>query len=149
MGPPWQMDWRLDALAARDALPDHIREIVDAVRAELVTAKDPYFRGIETDADLPEGMTVEPALSSQPKGARMFFFDQGNGWLIYTFVPRVEDPQIVVEQVFWLGDESPEAPSGRAVAETVGEWEPWQRPRPSGSPGRPGVTSPRSPRTEA
>ncbi|WOX10673.1 hypothetical protein [Streptomyces sp. N50] len=110
MGPPWQMDWRLDALAARDALPDRIREIVHAVRAELVTAKDPYFRGIETDADLPEGMTVEPALSSQPKGARMFFFDQGKGWLVYTFVPRVEDPQIVVEQVFWLGGESPEEP---------------------------------------
>jgi len=107
MGPPWQMDWRLDALAARDALPDHIREIVDAVRAELVTAKDPYFRGVETDADLPEGMTVEPALSSRPKGARMFFFDLGNGWLTYTFVPRVENPQIVVEQVFRLGANRP------------------------------------------
>ncbi|MEV2193911.1 hypothetical protein AB0I02_23440 [Streptomyces phaeochromogenes] len=101
MGPPWQMDWRLDALAARDALPDHVRKIVDVVRAELVTAKDPYFRGVETDAGLPDGMAVEPALSSRPKGARVFLFDHANGWLTYTFMPRTEDPQIIVEQVFW------------------------------------------------
>ncbi|SES21026.1 hypothetical protein SAMN04487983_103644 [Streptomyces sp. yr375] len=101
MGPPWQMDWRLDALAVLEALPAHAQEMVYAVRAELVTVKDPYFRGIETDANLPDGMTVEPALSSRPKGARILFFDHGNGWLTYTFVPRVEDPQIVVEQVFW------------------------------------------------
>ncbi|MER6014843.1 hypothetical protein [Streptomyces bluensis] len=101
MGPPWQMDWRLDALAARDALPDHVREMVDVARAELVTAKDPYFRGIETDADLPDGMWVEPARSSKPKGAHVFYLDHGHGWLTYTFVPRTEDPQIIVEQVFW------------------------------------------------
>ncbi|MFI7318057.1 hypothetical protein [Streptomyces venezuelae] len=49
MGPPWQMDWTLKAQAARDALPEHVRKTVDAARTELVTAKDPYFRGIETD----------------------------------------------------------------------------------------------------
>ncbi|MFC4505586.1 MULTISPECIES: hypothetical protein [Streptomyces] len=75
MGPPWQMDWRLDALAVLEALPAHVREMVYAARAELVTAKDPYRH----------------------------FFDEGQGWLKYTFVPRIEDPQIIVEQVFWQG----------------------------------------------
>ncbi|KUL24444.1 hypothetical protein [Streptomyces regalis] len=101
MGPPWQMDWRLSALATREALPEQVREMVDAARAELVTAKDPYFRGIETDAHLPDGMQVRPILSSEPKGARALFFDNGNGWLKYSFVRRTEDPQIVVEEIFW------------------------------------------------
>ncbi|MEJ1200772.1 MULTISPECIES: hypothetical protein [unclassified Streptomyces] len=39
LGPPWQMDWRLDALADREALPESVREMVDEARAELVTAK--------------------------------------------------------------------------------------------------------------
>ncbi|MGW3492583.1 hypothetical protein [Streptomyces sp. NPDC001020] len=41
MGPPWQMDWRFDALADRDGLPEPAQKIVDEARAELVTAKDP------------------------------------------------------------------------------------------------------------
>ncbi|MER6689210.1 hypothetical protein [Streptomyces minutiscleroticus] len=49
MGPPWQMDWTLKAQAARDALPEHVRGMSDAVRAELVTVKDPCFRGIGTE----------------------------------------------------------------------------------------------------
>jgi hypothetical protein len=114
MGPPWQMDWRLDALAAFDALPDHVREIVAAVRAELVTAKDPYFRGVEADDCLPDGMEVMPIRSTAPKGARALFFDNGHGWLKYTFVPRAEDPQIVVEQVMWLGVEPTPAPPAEA-----------------------------------
>ncbi|MEU6735392.1 hypothetical protein [Streptomyces physcomitrii] len=101
MGPPWQMDWTLKAQAARDVLPEQARKIVDAVRAELVTADDPYFRGIETDTGLPTGMRVEPVRSSDPKGARVFLFDGGHGWLIYTFVRRTEDPQIIVEEIFW------------------------------------------------
>jgi hypothetical protein len=101
MGPPWQMDWRLGALAGRDALPEHVRELVDAARAELVTARDPYFRGIDTDADLPETMYVEPVRSSDPKGPRILYFDNHRGWLVYTFDPRPEDPQIVVMEVFW------------------------------------------------
>ncbi|MET9850130.1 hypothetical protein [Streptomyces ossamyceticus] len=108
MGPPWQMDWRLDALAALEELPVRVREMVYSTRAELVAAKDPYFRGIETDTDLPDGMWVEPVRSSQPRGPRVCYFDGGSGWLTYTFVPRVEDPQITVEQVFWQeGGESP------------------------------------------
>lgn len=31
------------------------------------------------------------------------YLDHGNGWLTYTFVPRAEDPQIIVELVFWQG----------------------------------------------
>jgi len=101
MGPPWQADWRTDALATFEALPDHAREIVLAARAELVTAKDPYFRGINADAGLPEGMSVMPGRSTEPKGRHLCFFDRGNGWLKYTFVRRTEDPQIMVEEVFW------------------------------------------------
>ncbi|EYT78281.1 hypothetical protein CF54_38185 [Streptomyces sp. Tu 6176] len=101
MGPPWQMDWTLKAQAARDALPEHVRKTLDAARAELVTAADPYFRGIEADAVLPPGMSVEPARSSVPRGPRVLFFDNGHGWLRYVFVQRAEDPQIVVEEIFW------------------------------------------------
>jgi hypothetical protein len=101
MGPPWQMDWRLDALARRDGLPEHVQKKVDEARAELVTAKDPYFRGIDADADLPETMYVEPVRSSDPKGPRILYFDNHRGWLVYTFTPRVEDPQITVVEVFW------------------------------------------------
>jgi hypothetical protein len=74
--------------------------MIDMARAELVTARDPYFRGVDTDAGLPDGMRVEPAWSSDPKGPRIFYFDHGHGWLTYTFVPRVEDPQIIVEEIF-------------------------------------------------
>ncbi|MET9391650.1 hypothetical protein ABZY20_14745 [Streptomyces sp. NPDC006624] len=101
MGPPWQMDWTLKAQAARDALPEDVRKMIDAARAELVTATDPYFRGVEADRDLPSGMKVAPVQSSKPKGARVLLFDGGHGWMTYTFVRRTEDPQIVVEEVFW------------------------------------------------
>ncbi|MBO8187386.1 hypothetical protein JW592_18220 [Streptomyces sp. DW4-2] len=101
MGPPWQMDWTLKAQAARDSLPEHVRKVVDAARAELVTAKDPYFRGIETDVDLPDGMKVQPVQSTEPKGAHVLLFDSGHGWMTYTFIRRTEDPQIIVEELFW------------------------------------------------
>jgi len=107
MGPPWQMDWRLDALAGRDALPEHVRALVDEARAELVTVKDPYFRGIDTDGALRETLRVEPMRSSDPKGPRILYFDDGDGWLTYTFVPRSEDPQILVFEVFWQGTGPP------------------------------------------
>ncbi|WP_416976235.1 hypothetical protein [Streptomyces sp. T028] len=110
MGPPWQMDWRLDAFTAFDALPDHVREIVLEARGELVTAKDPYFRGIETDACLPDGTQVMPVRSSDPKGAHLLLFDDEHGWLKFTFVPRIADPQIIVEELFWLGAVPPTEP---------------------------------------
>ncbi|GAA3059173.1 hypothetical protein GCM10020000_47620 [Streptomyces olivoverticillatus] len=50
---------------------------------------------------LSEDMLVEPARSSDPKGPRILHFDNGHGWLKYTFVRRTEDPQIVVEEIFW------------------------------------------------
>ncbi|WP_329218676.1 hypothetical protein OG352_20100 [Streptomyces sp. NBC_01485] len=101
MGPPWQMDWRVDALAGFEALPDHIREIVLVARGELVTAKDPYFRGIDADAGLPDGVQVIPARSTDPKGRHICLFDNSNGWLKYTFVRRTDGPQIVIEELFW------------------------------------------------
>jgi hypothetical protein len=78
-----------------------MRKTVDEARAELVTAKDPYFRGIDADGALPESMRVEPVRSSDPKGPRILYFDSGNGWLVYTFVRRSEEPQILVYEVFW------------------------------------------------
>lgn len=95
------MDWILKAQAARDALPENVRKMVDAARAELVTAKDPYFRGIDTDADLPDIMKVRPVDSSKPKGARILLFDDGHGWMTYSFLRRTEGPQIIVEEIFW------------------------------------------------
>ncbi|MER5942095.1 hypothetical protein ABT121_32875 [Streptomyces sp. NPDC001928] len=80
---------------------------IDEARAELVTAKDPYFRGIDADANLPQSMRVEPLRSSDPKGPRVLYFDNCNGWLVYTFVPRSEDPQILVYEVFWQGIDPP------------------------------------------
>lgn len=101
MGPPWQMDWLTAARADRDALPAEVRQSVDAVRAELVTAKDPYFRGIDSGSGLPDGVTVEPARSSRPKGPHIAYFDHGRGWLRYVFVRRAADPQIIVQECFW------------------------------------------------
>jgi hypothetical protein len=47
------MDWTLKAQAARDALSERVRKMIDMARAELVTARDPYFRGVDMDAGLP------------------------------------------------------------------------------------------------
>ncbi|WP_369223570.1 hypothetical protein AB5J52_21970 [Streptomyces sp. R39] len=110
MGPPWQTDWRIDAGAAFEALPDHVREMVKVARAELVTAKDPYFRGIDAGSGLPDGMRVMPVRSDDPKGRHVCLFDNIRGWLKYSFVRRTEDPQIVVEELFWLGAETPTEP---------------------------------------
>ncbi|MFC8423874.1 hypothetical protein ACFUN7_23855 [Streptomyces sp. NPDC057236] len=101
MGPPRQMDRRLDAPADRDRLPGHAWRMVDEARAELVTAKDPFFRGIDADAGLPKPMYVEPVRSTDPKGPHVLHFDDHRGWLIHTFVPRTEDPRIIVEEIFW------------------------------------------------
>jgi hypothetical protein len=117
MGPPWQMDWRIDALATFEALPDHVREFALAARAELVAAKDPLFRGIDADAGLPEGISVVPGRSTAPKGRHICFFDDGNGWLKYTFARRIDDPQIVVEEIFWQEGETPTEPPTEPPAE--------------------------------
>ncbi|MFF7313761.1 hypothetical protein [Streptomyces sp. NPDC008137] len=46
-------------------------------------------------------MKVRPLRSSRSKGSRILLFDNGHGWMTYTFIRRTEDPQIVVEEVFW------------------------------------------------
>jgi hypothetical protein len=101
MGPPWQMDWRFDALTDRDEFSESVQKMIDEARAELVTAQDPYFRGIDADAGLPKSMYVEPVRSSDPKGPHILYFDNHRGWLVCSFVRRHEDPQIIVEEVFW------------------------------------------------
>lgn len=101
MGPPWQADWTEEAETNRAALPDHVRDLVNAARAELVTAQDPYFRGVDTDRGLPAGMNVEPVQSTRPAGAHVLYFDYGRGWLRYHFTRRVADPQIIVDECFW------------------------------------------------
>lgn len=101
------MDWRLDPLAGRDELPEHVRKLADEVRAELVTAKDPYFLEIDADVDFPKSMCVEPVRSSDPKGPRILYFDNHCGWLVYSFVPRVQDPRLVVYEVFWQEADPP------------------------------------------
>jgi hypothetical protein len=101
MGPPWQADWTEEATSNYNALPPQARTMVEAARAALVIAKDPYFRGIDTDRDLPTGMSVEPAQSTRPSGEHVLYFDHGRGWLRYHFVPRTTDPQIVIDECFW------------------------------------------------
>lgn len=101
MGPPWQADWTVEAGNNRSALPEAARALIDAARAELVTARDPYFRGIDADRDLPAGMSVEPVQSTRPSGQHVLYFDHGRGWLRYSFVPRTADPQIVIDECFW------------------------------------------------
>jgi len=46
-------------------------------------------------------MYVEPVRSTDPKGPHVLFFDNHRGWLVYTFIGRTEDPQIIVEEIFW------------------------------------------------
>ncbi|WP_338696956.1 hypothetical protein V2W30_15185 [Streptomyces sp. Q6] len=101
MGPPWQADWTTAAAEDREALPDAARDLVLAARAELVTASDPYFRGVDADRDLPPGMSVEPAQSTRPGGQHVLYFDHGRGWLRYQFTQRTADPQIVIQECFW------------------------------------------------
>ncbi|MER7960031.1 hypothetical protein [Streptomyces sp. NPDC096030] len=101
MGPPWQADWTEEAAGSRAVLPEEARVFVDAARAELVTAQDPYFRGIDADRDLPAGMSAEPVQSTRPSGEHVLYFDYGRGWLRYHFTPRTTDPQIVIDECFW------------------------------------------------
>jgi hypothetical protein len=41
------------------------------------------------------------APSSCPTGPHVPHFDNHRGWLIYAFIPRTEDPQIIVEEILW------------------------------------------------
>ncbi|MER5732398.1 hypothetical protein ABT084_29380 [Streptomyces sp. NPDC002138] len=97
MGPPWQLDWVEAARTYRDALPEEVRKQVREGVTELVTARNPYL----PQDELPTGLHLEPARSSRPRGPHILAFDRGRGWLRFTFVHRAEDPQIVVEEIFW------------------------------------------------
>ncbi|WUH57925.1 hypothetical protein OG432_23830 [Streptomyces sp. NBC_00442] len=101
MGPPWQLDWVDTARAARGALPRRVRDLLDDIRAELITVPDPYFRGVDNLPDLPDSCRIAPLRSTVPNGLHVCYFDHGRGWIHYTFVRRTADPQIIVEEVFW------------------------------------------------
>ncbi|MBH1938374.1 hypothetical protein I5Q34_29650 [Streptomyces sp. AV19] len=93
MGPPWKIDWRTDAGAYRDSLPKDVRETLVEALVDVNTAPDPYRPG----PDIP----VEPERSTRFRGPHIFYFDSGRGWARFTFVRRSEDPQIVIEELFW------------------------------------------------
>ncbi|WP_405439206.1 hypothetical protein OG373_17885 [Streptomyces avidinii] len=44
---------------------------------------------------------MEPARSTVPRGPHIAYFDGFRGWIRFTFLPRVAEPQIVVEEIFW------------------------------------------------
>ena len=73
MGPPWQIDWVRSAQADRDTLPWTARDLVSAVRPELVTV-GPYFRGIDNIPDLPDGCWIEASRSTGPGCAHVSTF---------------------------------------------------------------------------
>lgn len=64
--PPWQMDWTVEVRQEFENMPDDGKQLILAARAELVTAVDPYYRGIDTDAGLPHWITVRPLASTRP-----------------------------------------------------------------------------------
>ncbi|WFB09207.1 hypothetical protein LRS74_20815 [Streptomyces sp. LX-29] len=97
MGPPWQADWVEAARTYRDALPEGVRQQIRLGVVELITTRNPYVPKDE----LPDGYYLEPARSTRPRGTHILYFDHGRGWLRFNFARRVEDPQIVVEEIFW------------------------------------------------
>ncbi|MEJ8632404.1 hypothetical protein [Streptomyces sp. MS2.AVA.5] len=101
-GPPWQMDWTAEARRRFDDMPAGGHRLVLAVRAELITAADPYYRGIDADAGLPHWITVRPLASTSPDGPHIAHLAGGRGWLVFTFIRRHADPQITVTDAFWV-----------------------------------------------
>ncbi|MFD7628552.1 hypothetical protein ACFV7Q_21355 [Streptomyces sp. NPDC059851] len=96
-GPPWATDWTKSAAEYRDSLPTTVRDqIIDAV-TELKCSRHPY-RDDHLDT---AKVNIEPVRSTQPRGAHLLYFDRGRGWLRYVFTPRVAEPQIVIETLFW------------------------------------------------
>lgn len=99
--PPWQMDWTAEARQEFDNMPAEGKQLILAARAELITAMDPYYRGIDADASLPYWITVRPLTSTQPGGPHIADLAGGRGWLLFTFIRRHADPQITVTDTFW------------------------------------------------
>ncbi|MFD6416190.1 hypothetical protein [Streptomyces sp. NPDC060194] len=99
--PPWQMDFTKQAWETFQEMPADGRDLAVAARAELVTAADPYFRGIDADVALPHWITVRPLASTSPSGPHIADLAGGRGWIVFTFIRRHADPQIVVLEIFW------------------------------------------------
>ncbi|MGW0315132.1 hypothetical protein [Streptomyces flavidovirens] len=95
------MDFTKQAWEDFQLLPADGRELMMAARAELITAADPYFRGIDADVSLPHWITVRPLASTNPSGPHIADLAGGRGWIIFTFIRRQADPQIVVTETFW------------------------------------------------
>ncbi|WP_255306545.1 hypothetical protein [Streptomyces sp. Wb2n-11] len=99
--PPWKMDWTAEALHDFESMPQDGKQLFLAARAELITAPDPYYRGIDADVSLPHWLTVRPLASTSPGGPHIVDLAGGRGWLIFTFIRRHADPQITVTDAFW------------------------------------------------
>ncbi|MCJ0872558.1 hypothetical protein [Streptomyces sp. AP-93] len=99
--PPWQMDWTAEAHQEFEHMPADAKKLILAARAELVTALDPYYRGVDADASLPHWITVRPLASTSPGGPHIADLAGGRGWLIFTFIRRHAEPQITVTDAFW------------------------------------------------
>ncbi|MFI8294231.1 hypothetical protein ACIGBL_34560 [Streptomyces sp. NPDC085614] len=82
-------------------MPKPVGDLLDEIRAELVTVEDPYFRGVDNLPNLPGGCRITLLRSTAPNGLHVCYFDHGRGWIHYSFVRRMIDPQIIVEEVFW------------------------------------------------
>ncbi|MFH8887153.1 hypothetical protein [Streptomyces sp. NPDC017949] len=95
------MDWTKQADQDFRSMPAEAVELIMSARAELITAEDPYFRGVDADVGLPHWMTVRPLASTRPGGSHIVDLAGGRGWLIYTFMRRHAEPQIVVTEAFW------------------------------------------------
>ncbi|MFJ7158334.1 hypothetical protein ACIQUQ_25820 [Streptomyces sp. NPDC101118] len=89
-GPPWAVDYTQEAEKYRISLSEDVRESLREAVFELLTARHPY-----------RAEHVEPARSTAPRGPHVAYFDSNRGWLLFTFLPRVAEPQIVVEEIFW------------------------------------------------
>ncbi|WP_240508862.1 hypothetical protein [Streptomyces agglomeratus] len=66
--PRWKMDWTAEALREFASMPEDGKQLFLAARAELITASDPYYRGIDADVSLPHWLTVRPLASTSPGG---------------------------------------------------------------------------------
>ncbi|WCD91043.1 hypothetical protein KPP03845_200004 (plasmid) [Streptomyces xanthophaeus] len=99
--PPWKMDWTEEALQEFESMPEDGKQLVLSARAELITASDPYYRGIDADVSLPHWITVRPLASTSPGGPHIADLAGGRGWLIFTFTRRHADPQLTVTDAFW------------------------------------------------
>lgn len=95
------MDWTVEARRTFDAMPADGRQLVLAARAELITAPDPYCRGIDADIGLPHWITVRPLASTSPGGPHIADLAAGRGWVVFTFIRRLAEPQITITGIFW------------------------------------------------